>query len=87
MGMDLLSPDIKTSTILTGNDLAILANESDLPDETDINEFKLLALHRLFIKYEEDAAELEKALHLHAKELIANGNITDAWKTLLAFNN
>jgi flavin reductase (DIM6/NTAB) family NADH-FMN oxidoreductase RutF len=87
VGMDLLPLDIKTSAILTGNDLAILANEPALPDETDINEFKLLELHRLFIKYEEDAVGLEKALHLHAKALIANGNITDAWKTLLAFNN
>jgi flavin reductase (DIM6/NTAB) family NADH-FMN oxidoreductase RutF len=87
IGMDLLPLDIRTSTVLTGNDLAILANEPTLPNETDINEYKLLALPRLFIKYEDDAAGLEKALHLHAKELIADDKISDAWKTLLTFNN
>ena len=87
MGMDKLPKDIKTSKILTGNDLAFLANESNLPDETDINEYKLLELHELFIKYEDDAAQLENELHLHAKKLIKGGMILDAWKTLLAFNN
>ena len=87
MGMDKLPQDIRTSTVLTGNDLAILANESTIPDETNINEYKLLDLHELFIKYESNAIQLESALHRHAKELIAAGRITDAWKTLLAFNN
>jgi flavin reductase (DIM6/NTAB) family NADH-FMN oxidoreductase RutF len=87
MGMDQLPKDIKTSKILSGNDLALLANESILPDETDINEYKLLELHELFIKYEDDAFKLEKELHEHAKKLIQSGMVLDAWKTLLAFNN
>jgi flavin reductase (DIM6/NTAB) family NADH-FMN oxidoreductase RutF len=87
MGMDQLPKDIKTSKILSGNDLALLANESILPDETDINEYKLLELHELFIKYEDDAFNLEKELHEHAKKLIQSGMVLDAWKTLLAFNN
>lgn len=87
LGMDELPLDIRTSSVLTGNDLAKLANESALPDETDINEYKLLELSQLFIKYEDDAAELEQALHLHAKALIKTGKITEAWKTLLTFNN
>lgn len=87
MGMDTLPNDIKMSTVLTGNDLAILANEPSLPDETSINEYKLLELHELFIKYENDAAQLENELHQRAKSLIVNGKIEDAWKTLLSFNN
>jgi len=87
MGMDKLPVDIRTSSVLSGNDLAILANEPELPNETDINEYKLLDLAHLFIKYEDDAVQLENALHQHAKELIASGKIPKAWKTLLAFNN
>ena len=87
MGMDSLPKDIKNSKVLSGNDLASLANESILPDETDINEYKLLELHELFIKYEDDAVQLEKELHQHAKKLINERTVLDAWKTLLAFNN
>lgn len=87
MGMDQLPKDIKTSKILSGNDLALLANESILPDETDINEYKLLELHELFINHEDDASRLENELHEHAKKLIKSGMVLDAWKTLLAFNN
>ena len=87
MGMDSLPKDIKNSKVLSGNDLASLANESILPDETDINEYKLLELHELFIKYEDDAVQLEKELHQHAKKLINERKVLDAWKTLLAFNN
>lgn len=87
MGMNNLPQDIRTSMVLSGNDLAILANEPVLPDETDINEYKLLELHDLFIKHEDDAVQLESELHQHAKKLINSGLILDAWKTLLAFNN
>lgn len=87
MGMDKLPKDIKMSKVLSGNDLAILANEPALPDETDINEYKLLELHELFIKYEDNAVQLENELHHHAKKLIEAGMVLDAWKTLLAFNN
>ena len=87
IGMNMLPKDIRTSKVLSGNDLAILANEPALPDETDINEYKLLDLHELFIKYEDDAVQLESELHQHAKKLIAQGEINNAWKTLLAFNN
>ena len=87
MGMDKLPKDIRTSQILTGNDLAILANEATLPNETDINEYKLIELHELFIDYEDNATDLENKLHHHAKELIKAGLVSDAWKTLLAFNN
>ena len=87
MGMDTIPNDIKTSSVLTGNDLAILANESALPNETDINEYKLLELSDIFMKYEGDAVSLENALHLKAKSLIEDKNITEAWMALLSFNN
>jgi hypothetical protein len=87
IGVDHLPKDIRQSKILSGNDLARLANESVIPDETEVNEYKLIELSSLFMKHEGNALELESELHKRAKELISEGNISDAWKTLLSFNN
>lgn len=87
IGVDALAIDIRNSKVLSGNDLGRLANEEILPDETEVNEYKLMELASLFMKHEENVSLLENALHSHAKELIKEGKIMDAWKTLLAFNN
>lgn len=89
IGFDQLPKDVRLSTILSGNDLAKLANESmaSIPDETEVNEYKLIELAPLFLEFEENAPSLEKALHERAKDLIEEGNIEEAWKTLLAFND
>jgi flavin reductase (DIM6/NTAB) family NADH-FMN oxidoreductase RutF len=89
IGVDKLPKDIRLSNILSGNDLAKLANESmaSIPDETEVNEYKLIELASLFMEHEANAPELEKALHQRAKDLISVGNMADAWKTLLTFND
>jgi len=58
-----------------------------LPNETDVNEFKLLELNNLFVNLDDKPTELELELHKHAKDLLAENKVEDAWKTLLAFNN
>jgi flavin reductase (DIM6/NTAB) family NADH-FMN oxidoreductase RutF len=87
IGFDQLPHDIKHSSVLTGSELAILAGIVSLPDETTVNEYKLTELSDLFIEYENDAKTLEIKLHELAKTLLSQGHITDAWKTLLAFNH
>ncbi len=87
IGFDQLPTDILKSTILTGNDLGMLANVESLPDETDVNEYKLIELSDLFVKFEDNPAELEKELHKLAQSLLKENKVEDAWKTLLAFNN
>jgi flavin reductase (DIM6/NTAB) family NADH-FMN oxidoreductase RutF len=89
ISFDQLPKEILNSTVLSGNDLAKLANESrnNIPDETEVNEYKLIELSALFMEFEDDALALENALHRLAKEQIEKGRISDAWKTLLAFNN
>jgi flavin reductase (DIM6/NTAB) family NADH-FMN oxidoreductase RutF len=86
IGYDQLPADIKNSTALTGSDLAKLAGAETLPDETSVNEYKLLELPELFIQYEDDLVKLEQKLHQHAKDLLAKNQVNDAWMTLLAFN-
>ena len=87
IGFDNLPEDILKSSILTGNDLGMLANVEELPNETDVNEYKLIELSELFVKLEDNPTELEKELHKLAQSLLKENKVEDAWKTLLAFNN
>ncbi|WP_343605554.1 flavin reductase family protein [Fluviicola sp.] len=87
IGFDQLPEDIRQSTILSGNDLAQLAGITELPNETDVNEYKLLELSDLFLTLEDEPAKLELALHERAKELIQQQDIEGAWMTLLSFND
>lgn len=87
VGYDAIPEDIKNSIILTGNDLGKLGGIEEIPNETDVNEYKLIELSDLFVSLEEDAAKLEVELHKLAQELLKNEKLEEAWKTLLAFNN
>ena len=57
-----------------------------LPDETDVNEHKLLELSDLFMEHEDDAAALEKALFEEAGRRLEQSDVDGAWMTLLAYN-
>jgi len=87
IGFDKLPEDIRSSIILTGNDLGLLAGVEKLPDETDVNEYKLLELSEIFISLENEPDKLETALHEHAQDLLADNKVHEAWLTLLAYNN
>lgn len=87
IGIDQIPADIKNSSILTGNDLGQLGNVEELPNETDVNEFRLTELSQYFVSLEDDPEQLEMTLHNLAKELISGGKINEAWMTLLSFNN
>ena len=59
----------------------------ELPNETDVNEYKLIELSDLFISLEDKPTELEHELHTRSKELLKENKLDEAWMTLLAFNN
>lgn len=87
IGFDQLPQDILNSNILTANNLGQLAGITELPNETDVNEYKLLELSDFFISLEDKPKELEIALHQHAKKLLEEEKLNEAWMTLLSFNN
>ncbi len=87
IGFDALPKDIRNSSILSGNDLGQLAGIEQLPNETDVNEYKLLELSELFLSLEEDAVQLEIEIHKRAKDLLKRNLLEEAWLTLLSFNN
>ncbi len=87
IGFDQLPEDIRNSAVLTGNNLGQLAGIEELPNETDVNEYKLLELSDLFLKLEDEPAKLEMALHERAQLLLNEERLEEAWMTLLSFNN
>ena len=87
IGFDQIPDEILNSKILSGNDLGKLGGIEILPNETEVNDFKLVELSELFISLEDDANALEIALHKKAQEFLAKNELEAAWKTLLSFNN
>ena len=87
IGFDALPTDIKSSKILSGNNLGHLAGIEKIPDETYVNEYKLLELSDLFVSLEDNALALEEELHKRAKSLLDENKLEEAWLTLLSFNN
>ncbi|MFT5595713.1 MAG: flavin reductase (DIM6/NTAB) family NADH-FMN oxidoreductase RutF [Flammeovirgaceae bacterium] len=87
IGVDQIPAEIRNSSILTGNDLGRLGNVEELPNETDVNEYRLTELSDIFVALEDSPHKLEKSLHEKAQELLSKGNVHEAWMTLMSFNN
>ncbi|MEN8928217.1 MAG: flavin reductase family protein [Flavobacteriales bacterium] len=86
IGFDAIPEDIRNSAILSGNDLGKLGGIEALPDETEVNEHKLIELSELFVDLEDEQEKLEQELHKRAKQELKEDKLKEAWMTLLAFN-
>ncbi len=84
IGVDVLPENIRNSKILTGNNVGQLANVNEQPFVDPA--FEDDKLKNIFQYYSADPEEMEKELHLYAKELLDNGKVKEAWQVLLALN-
>lgn len=84
IGFDSLPESIRNSKELTGNQLAQLANVSELPAVDPA--FEDARLKEIFQYYSVTPDEMEKELHRYAKELLDRNNIDAAWQVLLSLN-
>ncbi len=85
IGFDGLPPDVLTSSILTGNDLGILAGVEQLPDSEAISIFSQQDDFRSWVaRFVNDPDGFNHQKHMKARQLIAQSNVEDAWLTLLA---
>ena len=80
IGVDAMPEEIRTSKVLTGNDLGKLGNVESLPQNGEIEEF---------LKKNSKEAELVKTgdqekIHKQAQVYLEEGKPEDAWKILLA---
>ena len=75
IGVDQLPEVIRQSAILTGNDLGMLANVDQLPNQQAVDNFKGDNPQFIGINNEEK--------HTFAKEFLAKNEVESAWKVLL----
>ena len=85
IGIDALPADIRHSKTLTGNNLAQLANVSEMPVINPA--YHDDRLKNIIQYYAINPIELDKELERYAKELLDTGNVEAAWQVLLADEN
>lgn len=84
IGIDALPDTIRNSFILSGNDLGQLANVESLPADEEVEEIMFEAdIREILDSTIGDETTRTIALQTKAKELLAAGNVTLAWKVLL----
>jgi flavin reductase (DIM6/NTAB) family NADH-FMN oxidoreductase RutF len=84
IGIDALPESIRKSKILTGNHLGQLGNVQEIPFVDPA--FHDDTLKNIIQYYSINPDEMEKELHVYAKELLDAGKVTAAWQVLLALN-
>jgi hypothetical protein len=82
IGMDALPAAIRNSKVLTGNHLGQLANVHEYPKIDPA--FHDERLRQILQYYSVNPDEMDKELHIYAKELLDAGKTIDAWQVLLA---
>ena len=84
IGVDALPESIRSSKILSGNNLGQLANVNELPfvDPT----FNDDQLKNIIQYFSINPIDMEAELHHYAKELLQQGKVEEAWQVLLALN-
>ena len=84
IGVDVLPESIRSSKILSGNNLGQLANVNELPFvDPSFNDDQLKNIIQYFSI---NPTDMEAELHLYAKELLDHGKVNEAWQVLLALN-
>jgi len=81
IGVDALPESIRNSKILTGNNLAQLANVNEMPVIEP--SFDDAHLKNIIQYYSVNPDEMEKELHTYAKHLLDEGRVKEAWQVLL----
>lgn len=82
IGVDALPESIRSSAVLTGNNLGQLANVHEMPFvDPAFHDDKLKNIIQYFSINPDD---MDKELHRYAKELLDAGKVHEAWQVLLA---
>ena len=82
MGIDALPAAVRTSQILTGNDLGQLANFTCIPPVDPV--FQDDHLKQIIQYFSVNPDEMEKEIHRYASQLLTQGEAAAAWQVLLS---
>lgn len=84
IGVDALPASVRNSKVLTGNDLGLLGNIEQLPNDTEIDAMQWNTnVKDILDATIGDANNRERELHELAHQLLATGNVFDALKLVL----
>ncbi|GHA53427.1 flavin reductase family protein [Pontibacter akesuensis] len=84
MGIDQLPGFIRNSSLLTGNNLARLANTEAMPSAAEVEAFKSDPLVSYTLnKYKAEPEKLQIEMEILGKKLLEANQVNDAWKVLL----
>jgi flavin reductase (DIM6/NTAB) family NADH-FMN oxidoreductase RutF len=86
IGFDLIPERIRTSRILTGNNLGQLGNADQLPSAEEIGLCRNSESLKAILQSSNTVEAIEDIIHMQAKKLLDEGKVMDAWKILLSFN-
>ena len=86
IGYNQLPDHIRNSDILSGNDLAKLANVESIPSMEDVKKFKENKYLVKILKSSVNKKKSSENLHYHCKKLLQQNKVLDAWCTLLIEN-
>ena len=85
LGIDALPEEVRMSRILTGNELALLGSLEHFPTAVEVAAYaKSDLVRQIRIKCAGEPEMLIQQVHLQVRELIANGEVIDAMKLILA---
>jgi flavin reductase (DIM6/NTAB) family NADH-FMN oxidoreductase RutF len=80
VGIDAIPAEIRSSTILTGNDLGMLGNVEEIPSDKEVKDFLASNVElRVII-----SADDKKLIHKKAQEYLYKNDVLSAWKVLLS---
>jgi flavin reductase (DIM6/NTAB) family NADH-FMN oxidoreductase RutF len=82
IGIDNIPESIRTSDVLTGNNLGQLGSVLALPSNQEVQEYKKSSAIQTILS-QHSGKQLEQQLHLFAKQLLEEKKITEAWKVLM----
>jgi len=88
IGVDQLPDPIRTSKVLTGNDLGMLGNVEKLPSREEIESFaEHQEVKKLITALSADPENSTTGIHLAAHHLLEKGEVENAWKLLLSHHS
>lgn len=79
IGVDAIPAHIRSSKVLTGNDLGMLGNIEEIPNEKEVADFVASHIEIRSIISGGERMQLE----LKAQEYLKQNDVSSAWKTLL----
>lgn len=84
IGIDALPESIRTSRILTGNDLGRLGSVLQLPEQAEVQAYgQSDTIRTLYEDAVRGCQYFPDLLHHRARQLLAEGKVKEAWLTLL----